>query len=193
MKKLLTIACIVIAGYSAASAQFVAGEQYLTLSGGYAFGSLKAGGKSIDGGGVNLSFDDRNFGSKPVSLAITFGYAQLEEEPDSVGLAQRTVSTWPLGVGAKAWLGESKVQGYVGTLLTVYFSSLKSSTEATSESYTVATKSGWGLAVPAGVALNISERAFLRVGYELNWLWSNEFVESSLVHMFVAGVGLQIK
>jgi hypothetical protein len=193
MKTIAIVVGILLASYSGAQAQFLGGEQYLTLGGGYAFGTLASSGKSIDGGCVGLNLDHRGSPTSPWSLAVTFGYSELDETAeDTAGLVHRTVTSWPLGLGAKAWFGESKMQGYVGGILTVYFSSLKTTTEGASDSYTAFSTSGWGLNVPIGVAYNISERTFITVGYVLNWLWEVDNVENDMIHTVTAGLGFQL-
>ena len=191
MKKWMMMLCCVLFIAPGVSAQIQAGDQFIVLGGGYGLGTLTDNDLTLDGGMLGLSIEHRQAGRK-WSFATSFGYTRLDNSEDTVGQSRRTVTSWPLALGAKWWLGESKVQGYLGAQLAVYFSSVETTIAGSNDSYTSFATSGWGLVVPVGVTLSVSPKSFINAGYRLNWLWSNDILKDDILHMFVVGLGFKL-
>jgi hypothetical protein len=92
-------------------------------------------------------------------------------------------------VGGKYWLGKSKIQGYLGAAIGVYFTWLDRQNVATGESFSSVEKTGFGLGVPIGGTFSIGETVFINANYTLNWLWENELLKNDLLHSFNLGLG----
>ena len=73
----------------------------------------------------------------------------------------------------------------------VYFTTVMTTVEGDeTREFESNTTTGWGAAVPAGLALSFSKNLFLNAQYTLNWLWSNTALENDLLHMATVGVGI---
>lgn len=192
MRKLIAAILFTLVCVLPASAQVTMGDQIITIGGGYSYGTLKNfDDQTVDGGMLGITLDQVG-NSKPISFAVSFGYSRVDMVEDTGQVIRRSVVTWPLGAGARAWLGQSKVQGYAGALIAVYFSSMTVTNESIGESYTAFATSGWGMQIPLGVVLNLSPKVFINAGYTLNWLWSNDALANDMMHSFVAGLGFKL-
>ena len=71
----------------------------------------------------------------------------------------------------------------------LYFSTVELAVTQTGDEYATWGSSGWGLGVPAGATLFLSDTVFINAEYFLNWMWSNEAFDNDLMHWLVLGVG----
>jgi hypothetical protein len=173
------------------NAQVTSGQQYLSFNVGYASGKLASTGTQVDGGGFRFAYE-RVLGNAPVSVVATFSYTLIEDQnADPLGIYKRAARIYPLGLGARLWLGKRRFQAYGGGLLAVYFSWLETRLMSDNTTYSVEPASGWGTSVPLGLSYSVSEQIVLNLEYTLSWLWSADALENKLLHLLGAGVGFR--
>jgi outer membrane protein W len=172
-----------------AVAQIGPGDGLLTLNGGYVTASSAATDQTIDGGMMSLTFEKLDW-ANPVSLAFNIGYATASGDSGAgTSRVETSTNSVPVYVGGKYWLGKSKIQGYLGAAIGVYFTWLDRQNVATGESFSSVEKTGFGLGVPIGGTFSIGETVFINANYTLNWLWENELLKNDLLHSFNLGLG----
>jgi hypothetical protein len=175
-----------------AVAQIGQGDGLLTLNGGYVLGSSAATDQTIDGGMISLTFEKLDSPS-PISFGFNIGYASASGDSGSgTSRVETSTNSVPVYAGAKFWLGKSKIQGYLGVAIGMYFSWLNSEIVATGESFSSVEKTGFGLGVPIGGTFSIGETVFINANYTLNWLWDNELLKDDLLHSFNLGLGFKL-
>ena len=89
-------------------------------------------------------------------------------------------------------MGKSKLQGYVGTALGIYFNWLQRENAISGQSNSSVAQADFGLGVPVGGTFSIGESVFINANYTLNWLWENDLFENNLLHAFNVGVGFKL-
>ena len=147
-----------------AIAQVAPGDELFTVAGGYGFGEATVSGETIDGGSISFAFDKLG-GAKPLSILFAFGYSTLTSDTQESGeLVKRSISSVPFYLGAKYWLGQGKLQAYAGAAVGVYFSRLETTVIATEESFTAVQSTGWGMAVPLGLSVALTDDVLLNGG-----------------------------
>ena len=186
--------------FSSAHAGVKPGDGVLIVNVGYASGTSAITGESIDGGIIGLDYQKLGFGSS-WSGGVSIGYGQVQQSvtgEDSEEISN-TISTVPVYLGGKYWLGsgEGRFQGYLGLAFGMYFAQLETNVaahigpadEPVSGSYTSETGLGFGLGVPVGIALSLGDSILLTANYTLNWLWGNEFLENDILNSVSLGIG----
>ena len=178
------------------------GDGLLILNVGYAMATSKSTGDAIDGAFFGLDYQKLDW-NKPVSGGFSIAYGEIHESISGADSTEAdiTVSTVPVYLGGKYWLGsgDGRLQGYLGLAFGTYFSQLKTSVTSTvgiqdetySGSFTSETALGFGLGVPVGVALSLGESLLLTANYTLNWLWENEFLDNDILNSFSLGVAFR--
>lgn len=191
-RSLLAVSILLVcAGVS--HAQVKQGDSVMWVNGGYAMGTSVITQESMDGASLMFAYEKRDWG-QPVSMGFGIGYGELEENTDSLSVStHRTYASVPMYFGAKYWLGKGKGQGYVGLMLGLYFSEMKSTVTREGGSTVTSTfgNNGAGLSIPAGAALTLSDSVLLNVNYTFNWLFDNDFLENDMLHVFNLGLGFR--
>jgi len=189
---LLLLALTLVAGSASAGMTPGSGALFVNLN--YALGKLADTGESVDGGFVVVEYQKMDW-SNPVSFGFSVGYGEINDvaAADS-SRANYSFSSIPVYLGGKYWLGEEKIQGFIGVMFGMYFSQLTRSISYEYEglddgSYTSETATNFGLGFPVGVSVSISDKMMLNASYTLNWLWDNPFLDNDLLHAFGVGVG----
>lgn len=181
--------CIMFA--APALAQVSEGDKFLILGGGYATGQIKSTGETVEGAGFGLSIEQRGIGHK-FSLAATFGYMRLDPKSNDTAVSKQYATSFPLFVGFKFWLSESKIQPFAGLLVGVHFAQLNRVSVVSGESYPEVSTSGYGMNIPLGVALSVSDEMFINIGYTFNWLWDSGVFKDDMLHFVNAGLGFEL-
>jgi len=182
---------VAIALAAPAAAQVLEGDQILILGGGYSRANIKTTGEAVDGGGIGLSMEQRGIGHN-FSLAATFGYMRLDPKSNDTAVSKQYVTSFPLFVGFKFWLSDSKIQPFAGALFGVHFAQLNRVSIVSGESYPEVSTSGYGMNVPVGLAISVSDEMFINIGYTLNWLWDSGVFKDDLLHFVNVGLGFQL-
>jgi hypothetical protein len=191
-KTLMFAMSVTLLAAGAAVAQIGPGDGLLTINGGYVTGSSAATDQTIDGGMISLTYEKRDW-SNPLSVVINIGYASASGDSGSgSSRVETSTNSIPVYFGGKYWLGKSKIQGYLGAAIGVYFSWLNREVVATGESFSSIEKTGLGLGVPIGGTFSIGETVLINANYTLNWLWENELIKDDLLHSFNLGLGFRL-
>ena len=104
-----------------------------------------------------------------------------------------TTNSIPFYLSGKYWLGQSKVQGFIGAGLGTYFTWATKEVDLTGESVSHFDEDpGLGLVSPIGLSWSISESMLLTGNYTFNWLWSNELLKNDALHAFRLGLGFNL-
>jgi hypothetical protein len=177
----------------------------MILNVGYATGTSAVTGDNIDGGAMSLDFQKLGWES-PWSGGFSIGYGKVNQTLSEVNAAgdtstttDNTISTVPVYLGGKYWLGgaEKRFQGYIGLAFGMYFSQLQTNVSSNigvqdqpvSGGFTSETALGFGLGVPVGIAVSLGDSILLTANYTLNWLWENEFLENDILNTVSLGLG----
>jgi hypothetical protein len=191
-KTLVVAMSVTLLAAGTAVGQIGQGEGLLTFNGGYVTASSAVTDRTIDGGVISVTFERLDWKS-PFSVGFNIGYASASGDSGSGNSRVETsTNSIPVYVGGKYWLGKSKIQGYLGAAIGVYFSWLDREVVATGESFSSIEKTGFGLGVPAGGTFSIGETVFINANYTLNWLWDNELLKDDLLHSFNLGLGFKL-
>ena len=169
--------------FSNAQAQYKHQNGSTIIQIGYANMVPKGVDVSLDGVALNLSYEYLNL--KKI-LAYGFSVSYLEGT-GSETTANYKYHTWPITFMAKGFLGGEKFRGYIRGQIGVQ------STTAQRETSLLQSKV-WstGLTAGGGLGFNyvLSERIFLNLEYNANWLDSNIY-DSQLIHAITLGIGIQ--
>lgn len=187
---LIAAAAFVTAG--TAAAQIGQGDGLLVFNGGYVTGSSAISGENIDGGIISFAYEKLDW-SSPFSFGFSIAYTSVDGDSGSGSNRVRTsANSVPMYFGGKYWLGKSKVQGYLGVALGLYFSWLDKEYVETGDSYSSIETTGMGLGIPIGGTFSIGKTVFINANYTLNWLWDNEILKDDLLHAFNLGIGFKL-
>ena len=191
-KTLVFAISVTLLAAGTAVAQIGQGDGLLTFNGGYVTASSAATDQTIDGGMISLTYEKLDW-ENPVSFGINIGYASASGDSGSgSSRVETSTKSVPVYLGGKYWLGKSKIQGYLGVAIGVYFSWLNRENVATGESFSSVERTGFGLGVPIGGTFAIGETVFINANYTLNWLWENELLKDDLLHSFNLGLGFKL-
>jgi hypothetical protein len=171
------------------------GDSVLFVNAGYANGKSSISGDNIDGSVVSIEFQKMGFSSS-VSAGFLVGYGEIQQNvAEDSTRRDYMISTIPVLLGSKLWLGEGLLQGYAGLNIGAYFGQLESTLSSTAVAgagdLTTETTVGWGLGVPLGVAVSLGDAIVLNANYTLNWFWENEFLEDELMNTVSVGLGFK--
>ena len=188
----LVIAAAIIFPLGTAQAQVSPGDGLLTINGGYITGTSAVTTETVDGNSIMFTYEKLS-PVKPMSFGFSLGYSSgTSEATEGSSTLKTSTNSIPMFLGGKYWLGQSKFQFYLGAALGVYFSWLDTEIVETGESYDSVGTTGFGMAIPIGAAVSISEGVIINGNYTLNWLWSNEYFENDIVHAFNIGLGFKV-
>jgi outer membrane protein W len=191
---LVLAAVLLLVGAGAVHAQVEPGDAVMTVNLGYAVSNFAGTDITVDGGQISLAYEKLDWG-KPASFGFAIAYMSLQGEDDVTPVSNRTrtsIQSLPLYLGGKYWLGQSKIQGYLGVALGVYFSWLEITLAQTGEEVSRSSATDFGIAVPLGGTLSISQSMFINANYTLNWLWDSRFLKDDLLHTFNVGLGWKL-
>lgn len=189
---LFSIALVCFGATCPATAQITPGDGLIIFNGGYTTGKSAQTEQTISGGMISFTYEKLSF-DKPLSFGMTLGYGNAHADSGSgAEKIERTINTIPFYLGGKYYLGKNKVQAYLGLALGLYFSWMTSQNVESEESWDSAGISGAGLGVPIGATLSLGETLFINANYTLNWLWSNDYFESDILHAFNLGLGFKV-
>ena len=176
---------IVTAG--TAAAEIGPGRAMVSIGGSYFGGELRSTGDFIDGAAINLGLDVVH-PEKPISFLVAFSWGQMTtEDAEADGAVKRSLRTWPTFIGGRLWLGPPRIKLFIGAAAGIWFSSL----DQIVNGVTVSTTSGegFGFMFPVGLSLSITRGTNLNVGYALNVLTDNTFLEDDLLHSVNVSLG----
>jgi hypothetical protein len=187
----LVIALMLVSAGTAV-AGFSFDESTIWLNGGVAVAKSDSSGQRVNGPYLNLGYEMMD-NDKPISVGFNFGYLRVQDWPTAHRdtMTKRTISSAPLLLGGKYWLGKKAVQGYFGLALGVYITSTK--TEFATRPSNTAVQTGFGVGIPVGATVSLGTRFALNFNYTLNWLWSENHLQNDLAHAFNAGVGFRFQ
>lgn len=190
--RIALVAVLLLVAGGASAADLGPGDSVLWLQGGGVAGKSEFSGKRINGPRFSIGYEQRD-PDKPISVGFNFGYLAVKDEgvahPDT--MRGRDISSAPLYLGGKGWLGKGRIQGYGGLSLGVYITTTKTKF-ATKPSNTVV-QTGFGLGVPIGFTISLGKSFALNFNYTLDWLWSDNAIRDNIVHSLNGGIGIKIK
>jgi hypothetical protein len=190
--RLGTMAVLLLVASGASAAGLGPGDSILWLHGGAVAGTSEFSGERINGPYFGIGYEERD-PEKPISVGFTFGYLTVKDvgvaHPDT--MTGRDISSAPLYLGGRGWLGKGAIQGYGGLSLGVYITTTKTNF-ATKPSDTVV-QTGFGMGVPVGLTIALGKTFALDFNYTLNWLWSDNAIQDNIVHSLSGGIGIKIK
>lgn len=191
---LLVLVAVMFFVAGTAEAQVKPGDSVIFLNLGGASAKLAGpqDAPTVNGNNVSFSYEKLAY-DKPVSFLLAIGYTRFEDElkddTSDTLLVHRQLSSLPIYVGAKGWLGKGRVQGFAGVTLALSFTEMV--TTFNDNAQTSVGTSGFGLGIPIGGSLNLGEKFLIDAQYTLNWVWSNEAFQDDIVHAYSAGLGLR--
>ncbi len=191
MRKAIVVAGLVCLLAGPAAAQVEAGDGLVWFNGGAALGKGAKYGETINGVVVSFAYEKREWDA-PTSVGISIGYAEIDDEvPSGNDNINYSIRTIPFYLGGKYWFGQSRLQGYAGLALGIYLGTQRESTVGTPTDDWNASATGFGLGVPVGAAISLSDSVLLNVNYTFNWLWGNDFLKNDALHTFSIGIGFK--
>lgn len=191
MLRRLGVLLILLVPAGAANATIGNNDLLVTGTGAYVLASSEQS-ETIDGAAFALTIEQLGSGS-PVSFGLIFTYASVDWESNDAGnVLKQSVKSYPIYLVGKYWLGEGKLQGYVGGAFGVYFSRLEVTAVSSGNQYSSENSSGTGLSIPVGAALNISKNAAITLSYSLNFLFDNDYLKNGIVNSFGIGLALNV-
>jgi len=179
------VAVILIAG--SAAAEIGPGMAMFSMSVAYQTAKLQATGDNADGGSFNLGLDifDRD---KPISFWLALGWGQMTTQNQTqAGQVKRTIRTFPVFIGAKYWFGGGNTKAYLGAALGAWFATQDINIDG--KDFGTENGEGGALSIPVGVAFSLSQGANINVGYVLNIMFDNSYIENNLIHAIGVGIG----
>jgi hypothetical protein len=188
-------ALAILVSVGGAHAEVKSGDTVLFVNAGYVSGRSSISGDNIDGAGVSLEALSL-VGEKSLSAGFVVGYGQIQQSvAEDSTRRDYTISTLPILLGGKLWIGRGAIQGYVGLAFGAYFGHLESTLSSTAEvgagDLTSKSTVGFGVGVPLGAALSLGESIVLSANYTFNWFADNEFLEDDLLNTVSVGVGFK--
>jgi hypothetical protein len=189
--RIAIVAALLLSAGGASAAGIGPDDSMLWLNGGAVAGNSEYSGARINGPHLSIGYEQMD-PEKPFSVGFNFGYLTVKDEgvahPDT--MTGRDISSAPLYLGGKGWLGKGTFQGYGGLALGVYITTTKTNF-ATKPSDTVV-RTGFGMGVPIGFTISLGKMFALDFNYTLNWLWSNNAIQDNIVHSLNGGIGIKI-
>jgi hypothetical protein len=173
---------------AAAQLGFDQGDGFATVEVGYVAAKSDLTGKTLDGWGAGVELSGLDLSGGRYALGANLSYFAAETSATIGGAATELhYRTIPVLLQGRVHLGDPAGRwiGHVGLGLGVGFSRLETSTATL---YHASYQSSFGFGVPVGVAVAISDRAFVEGKYTLYWT-DESFFENDLAHRFGVGIG----
>jgi hypothetical protein len=174
-------------------AQVEPGNGLIIFNAGHVWGTSALTDDSVDGGALTFTYEMLQ-PVKPLSIGINIGYSSAQGD-SGAGADQIKTNTnsVPFFFGGKYWLGKNKFQAYVGAAFGIYFSWFSRELVTTGERYDSIGDTGFGMAIPLGMAVSVSDKMFISANYTLNWLWEGDLLKDDILNSVNIGLGFKVK
>jgi len=193
MRSVLLVTVLLLVISVPAMAQVEPGNALIIFNAGHVWGTSALSEESIDGGALTFTYEMLQ-PVKPLSIGINIGYSSAQGDTGTgITQVQTSTNSIPFFFGGKYWLGKNKFQGYIGAAFGIYFSWFNSQLVQTGESYNSVGDTGFGMAFPVGMAVSVSDKAFISVNYTLNWLWDSSVLSDDIMNTVNIGLGFKVK
>ena len=161
----------------------------VTFNVAYAYTWSQITGDGMDGSAVNMTFE-KLLNSRRWAFGLSVSWFETEEETTVEDRpTQLDYRTIPTSLTAKMVVGnpDKRVQGYLGFILGIQFSTLGITTE---EDFRQTHDSGGTFGIPVGLMVWLGSQIYANVTYIPYWM-SSDFYDNNFSNVFGLGLGAQ--